>query len=151
MLTHSSLGLCPNVSFPSPHSLPDTSSPFTSGANAWHPSTGVCVLGVDWRAGLRSDSALWPLLACTGLGIKKGLTECLQSPAQACPDLDPSALSSCPGLFPPTQWSLCPSREQEPRAGGLGGGPPPVMAGVDLRTSHTPSQCCTRYVGEGQN
>lgn len=43
MLTHSSLGLCPNVSFPSPHSLPDTSSPFTSGANAWHPSTGVSV------------------------------------------------------------------------------------------------------------
>lgn len=83
-----------------PHSLPDTSSPFTSGATSYHPSTGMSVCreltASSWRAGFRSDSALWPLLACTGLGIKNGLTECLQTLARGLLKLEPESIVFLP-------------------------------------------------------
>lgn len=36
----------------------------------------------SWKAGIGSDSVPWPLLACTGLAIDKGLAECFQALAQ---------------------------------------------------------------------
>lgn len=135
-----------------PHSLSDTSSsphpPCTVLASAT-PLWGCLFTRRPAPRGRSRSDSLWPLPpACMGLGMEKGLTECLRAHAQGRavgwqqgPGLNPGPLSSCPDSFLYTSH-FAPAKSRSPGLVAWGGGPPHVGTAGDLRTSHTPSQHC---------